>query len=66
MELIIACKQGNLEKVQSLLDNGVDVQSCSFQGATGLHTACQNGHIEVIKLLIKYNTDINAKTHQGI
>lgn len=65
MDLIIACKQGDIEKVKSILNNGVDIQSCSFQGATGLHTACQNGHIEIVKLLIQYKADLNAKTHQG-
>jgi uncharacterized protein len=65
MDLIIACKQGDIEKVQNILNNGVDVQSCSFQGATGFHTACQNGHIEIVKLLIQYKADINAKTLHG-
>merc|ERR1719330_2080945 len=37
--------QNNVEKLQELVDSGVDLQEADYDSRTGLHLAASNGHI---------------------
>src|SRR5439155_10936981 len=60
-ELWEAAKKGDVEKVEALLDKGVDVNAKSDYGATALHFAADKGNAEVVKLLLKHKADVNVK-----
>ncbi|MCB9229507.1 MAG: ankyrin repeat domain-containing protein [Deltaproteobacteria bacterium] len=61
-DLVSAVKNGNLEAVESLLNNGVDVDvnANDENNATPLHWAAMNGHTAVAGLLIEKGADVNA------
>lgn len=69
-EILYAAWQGNKNKVQSLLDAGVDVNATylysGFYGAgTALHVAAGAGHREIVDLLISRKADVNFKSSEG-
>lgn len=64
-KLIKAAKKGNLELVNSLLENGVDVNSRDEKGWTPLIWASFNNYTALIKTLLKKGADVNAKDNEG-
>lgn len=51
--LYIACKQGDLEAVKTILmDPGIDPNQAKINGATPLYVACKKGHVDVVKTLL--------------
>ncbi len=64
--LIQAVLENNLEKVNSLLKSGADVDERypNLDGFNDQHTpllvAAREGHVEILEMLIKYGADINA------
>jgi ankyrin repeat protein len=60
-----ACGEGSVEVVQSLLDEGADVNQRDGDHATALDVASANGELEVAKLLIKYGADVNCRDKIG-
>jgi ankyrin repeat protein len=63
MDIFEATRNGNLERVQEHLNNGVDVNSEQFlRKETCLHIASFNGDYECVKLLLDRNANPN---HQG-
>jgi ankyrin repeat protein len=60
-----AAKEGDLPKVNSLVEGGADVNVRTGTGATPLHFAADRGHIDVVELLISKGADVNAKTKTG-
>lgn len=63
--LIEAAKQGELEKVKSLLDGGADINGKDKNGFTALMWASSKGHLEIVKLLLDKGADINARHSHG-
>lgn len=68
-EIIRAAKQGELEKVKSLLaaDAGL-VNATDTDGSTPLHCATWKGHHHVVAFLLASGADVNAQnlnTHWG-
>lgn len=57
-----AALAGDIEKVESLLAKGADVNERDDEGRgrTALHCACEKGHAEVAKLLISKGAYVNA------
>lgn len=49
-----ACKNGHLEVVKTLLDNGAKMDSKSIQ------CACANGHLEVVRILLDRGSEIDV------
>jgi ankyrin repeat protein len=60
-----AAKEGDLPKVNSLIEGGADVNVRAGNGATPLHFAADRGHIDVVELLISKGADVNAETKRG-
>lgn len=56
-----ATKQGNLAKVQELLEAGVNVNARDRWGNTPLYLAVRNGHTETTKLLLDNGAEVNAR-----
>ena len=51
--LIWASKNGKIELVQLLIENGIDVNAVDDDGFTALRHASKNSHLEIVKLLTK-------------
>ena len=56
---------GQTEVVQLLIENGVDVNIKSGDGATPLHSAAFLGRVDVAKLLLENGADIKARNNDG-
>jgi hypothetical protein len=64
-KLIKAARKGNLELVNSQLENGTDVNSRDKNGWTPLIWATCRGNAGLIKILLEKGADINAKNIEG-
>ncbi|GJQ74082.1 hypothetical protein Trydic_g19004 [Trypoxylus dichotomus] len=51
--LHLACKRGKLDKVQELIESGVDINAIDWGNWSPLHEAVHSKHFECIKLLLK-------------
>ena len=52
-ELIMACQEGNAEKVRELIKKGASVNAKNRFGGTPLHAAVISNNVEVVKILIE-------------
>jgi len=57
--LIIAATDGDFEKVEELLDKGVNPEVTSASDATPLLLAASRGHLEIVEALINAGADVN-------
>ena len=60
-----AVKDGNVAVVKEMLSRGVDPNTLSANGWTGLTYATASGHLELVKLLIQAGTDVNKADKDG-
>ncbi|MBT3207333.1 MAG: hypothetical protein HN704_07065 [Bacteroidetes bacterium] len=58
-ELLEYAYEGNFKKVDSLLKQGTDANSCTYKGYTAIMYAAENGNIDIAKLLIENGADVN-------
>ncbi|KAK8068579.1 hypothetical protein PG996_007691 [Apiospora saccharicola] len=58
--LLSACKKGNLNMVQKLLEHGAEVNSPHPIGPTALQFAVHIGHVQLATLLLDHDADCNA------
>ncbi len=64
-DLMIAAANGDVIRVNELIDYGIDVNKRNQSGATALMYAARNGHSSVVNALISAGADRLAKTHEG-
>jgi ankyrin repeat protein len=64
--LLTAVKEGRVDDVRTLLDEGADVEAKTERGLTALGFAAARGHIEVVRLLLEQGADVEAKTEGGL
>lgn len=64
-DFIKACKDGNLEMVKLLIENGIDINHKNNHGNTGFISPCLCVHLKIIELLIINSADINHKNNNG-
>ena len=62
---IAAAKDGRNANVQSLLDEGADVNAKDWRGGTALMQAAQSGHIGTVRILLDRGADVNVQDHFG-
>lgn len=65
MPLIEAAYEGNTVQVQSLIEEGVDVNEKDASGRTALMIAANRGHTYVVQLLLERGADISATDNKG-
>jgi Amt family ammonium transporter len=58
--LCAAAFRGDIEKLQSLLDCGVDLSTGDYDGRTALHLAVCEGHVKVVAFLISHDAGLNV------
>eukprot|EP00919_Chromeraceae_sp_WS-2016_P042376 GHVR01100808.1.p1 GENE.GHVR01100808.1~~GHVR01100808.1.p1 ORF type:complete len:110 (+),score=15.50 GHVR01100808.1:229-558(+) len=61
--LIKAVSEGLVHKVESLVEEGLHVNSAGNDGDTPLHCASRNGHIDVVRVL--RGAYLNSKNNDG-
>jgi ankyrin repeat protein len=59
--LSMACRNGNLNEVQKLLDEGAVVNWTNECGCAALYYACFKGHVRVVKLLLDRGAQMDIK-----
>ncbi|CAM6054201.1 unnamed protein product [Sphagnum tenellum] len=59
-ELLQACQAGNIDKVQSLIQLGVDLNSQKHFTKPPLTVAAEHGHIDLVNLLIRFGANVNG------
>ena len=60
-----AAKNGNIDWITELLNDGARVDTKNQDGETALMLAAENGHTECVKILLKNWADVNAKDEDG-
>ena len=60
-----AARAGDLERVKSLLAQGISVNAPDTLGGTALHDASWAGHVSVVELLLGAGADVNARHTEG-
>ncbi|KAK1839847.1 ankyrin repeat protein [Colletotrichum chrysophilum] len=63
--LYVACKNGNAELAETLLEKGADVAVSSNDGWTPLNAASSNSHVDVVKLLLEEGADVTDSNNAG-
>jgi ankyrin repeat protein len=61
-----ATKQGDLEKVRSLLEEGADINAKDQHGQTALMNAAHAGQVELVRLLIENGADLNVTAKHNL
>ena len=59
-ELIKACEDGDLEKVKSLIEKGIDI-NLEYKWWTPLTKASEKGHLDIVEYLVKNGAKINKE-----
>ena len=63
IELINACKKGDLQALKTLIRSGADINSRDENSVTALMLAAKNGHLEVLKELLKYGAEVHYSAY---
>ncbi|MEM3964298.1 MAG: ankyrin repeat domain-containing protein [Thermofilaceae archaeon] len=64
-ELHEAVREGDLQRVKKLLEQGANVNARSRVGWTPLHWAAEKGYLEVARLLVEKGANVNARDNDG-
>ncbi|XP_070198698.1 ankyrin repeat and SAM domain-containing protein 6-like isoform X1 [Littorina saxatilis] len=64
-QIFCACEQGDVDSVQTLLDQGCDVDSVDEDDNTPLQVASANGHESVVRLLIMRGAGLDKRNVFG-
>jgi hypothetical protein len=65
-EFLVAIKEGDVEKVTRLLNEGGDAFECTDNGMNGLHIACVSGLMQMADLMLKRGVDANSEMNNGL
>ena len=60
-----AARNGNLNQVKALLNQGVPVNSRNEHGYTPLHNAAYRGRLNVVQELLRRGAHVNPRNHRG-
>ena len=62
-ELIKASKNGNLQKIKDLVNQGADIH---IRNEEALRWAANNGYLDIVKYLVSQGADIHAKNDEAL
>lgn len=65
-EFLVAVKEGDIDKVTRMLNEGADTFECLPNGMNGLHIACVSGLMQMADLMIKRGIDANSEMDGGL
>ncbi|EQC31907.1 TKL/TKL-UNIQUE protein kinase, variant [Saprolegnia diclina VS20] len=65
MNLVDAVTRGDTSTVDALLLDGVDPDSCNFEGTPALNIAAAEGHLDIAALLLKAGASVNLGQRSG-
>ncbi|XP_045780028.1 ankyrin-2-like isoform X3 [Maniola jurtina] len=60
-----AARAGHIDKIISLLEQGVDINVSNANGLNAIHLASKDGHVEVVRELLQRGAAIDAATKKG-
>jgi len=60
-----AASKNDVEKIRSLIEQGMDVNTTDKNGKTALMCVAENNAVEAAELLIEYGADVNTKDNEG-
>ncbi|VDK66476.1 unnamed protein product [Onchocerca ochengi] len=60
-----ACLSGDLEEVQTLLNDGANINTTTVDGLTALHQAVIDGKPKVVQFLVEHGANVNAQDNEG-
>jgi uncharacterized protein len=63
--LMYAVRQGNFEAVQTLVNNGANLNALSADKSTSLLLSTINGHFDIAKFLVEHGADVNIASMDG-
>ncbi|MBA7844635.1 ankyrin repeat domain-containing protein [Klebsiella sp. RHBSTW-00484] len=64
-KFLLACKYDSVANIETMLNNGIDVDGESKAGITGLMVAAAENRREVVELLLKHQAKPNIQTRSG-
>ena len=60
-----AAALGNISKLQEMLQDGVSLNACDYDGRTAAHLAASNGYFRALKWLVGHGATINVMDRFG-
>ena len=63
--LVVACREGNLDVVKVLLDQGAKVNQTDNRGRLPLLMACKENNLNVVRLLLEQGANVNITDSRG-
>ena len=66
MDIWTACREGDLERVRQLIQDGQDANRGDSYGTTPLMKAAYYGHDQVVHVLIRAGADVNGKDNSKL
>lgn len=64
-DLVKGASNGDMVRVEQLLDSGACSVDDQFNGKTALQAAAQNGHLDVVRTLLRYNANLEEEDKDG-
>ncbi len=64
--LIEAARHGDVDRIESLIARGADVNAVDESGNTALMVAAGSGRIEAVQALMRHGADVSVKNKKGI
>ncbi len=65
-DFLAAVKEGDFDKVETLLNSGTDIKESLPNGMNGLHISCIAGLMQLADLLIRRGLDVNCEMANGL
>ena len=65
-QFIIAVRNNDIEKIESLISSGADVDYCDSQFGSPLITCITRQNIDVLAVLLKYGANVNKVNHFNV
>ena len=55
-----AAAEGNISKLEEMLQNGVSLNTCDYDGRTAAHLSASNGHLRTLKWLVSNGARVDV------